>query len=210
MQASSNNDSEPLIITTAEPVPNTENDAIIAQRLQIQYFRNGDSSPSSQSPAVAHAVPISDIHYGTTFPSSEEYERDPESEQILTDTLIVSRHLKIMCFADIILLFLICLVSIFWLLFIWGPIVGYIGVNKFHRRAVRIYYIYFVLRIVADALLMIFVYWWFVFVIFVDICSAYSVWTFYRMLLILSESDLAELRDPSSKIVTSTPIQLCP
>jgi len=187
------------VVDTSEPDP-TENDIVIAKTLQQSYL---DYRRPVEAIDVAPVSVVSDSEYGTSFPQLELYIRDEQSEAYLRDVLLRARYFKGFCLFDFLFVALVLFLEIFWVIFLWGPIVGFIAGNRFDIRLVRVYMIYLCCRAIVDFVLIFVLSWFFIFMLFEDFLMIFISSSFSKSLIALSADDIEELKDPRSKVNVS-------
>ena len=88
-----------------------------------------------------------------------------------------------------------------------GPICGYFGTSRFQIRLLYMYVLYWILRAVTDAaIVLIFGLWWFVISLLVDLYILRYIWQFCGLLKSLPIASLTALQNATD--VNQTPQSL--
>mmetsp|Transcript_18676 Transcript_18676/g.31121 ORF Transcript_18676/g.31121 Transcript_18676/m.31121 type:complete len:227 (+) Transcript_18676:146-826(+) len=169
----------------------------------------GYASPPSADPVRAHALPrtlppiVVDRTSMFQLPDAFQYD-----ERIVRVTAM-QRSLKCLTMLDLCLIILMSIFQLQWAFLIWGPVCGYMGVNKLNLVLVYVYVSYWCFRALADAILaVLFGYWWFLISFLIDLYILRYVWQFCVALKAVPPDALTALRNvrnaPAAATMTST------
>lgn len=128
-------------------------------------------------------------------------------DDVFYPTISLSRSMRCLACVDIIVLLLLSLFSVFWLVFIWGPICGYFGASKYKLNLMYIYAVYWGLRLLIDVILASLGLWWNIISLIVDLFIMRYVWAFAKRLKQHTPEELYRLKHPfETQAGLATPI----
>jgi len=100
-----------------------------------------------------------------------------EGEQRLMNTYSLGRGIRILSIIDgCILLINTIVYGPLVLLFVWGPVAGFLSAKKYNPTLAIIYFVYYILRIIFDVVMLSLGSFWFIVSVVVDLMIARYVW----------------------------------
>ena len=125
-----------------------------------------------------------------------------ETEKKILDTYSLGRGLVFLAIVDVILLTFLAFFNIYYLLLLWGPILGLFGACNYEPCYMYFYIAYYFFRLAGD-ICMIYVYhfWWSILGIVLDVLVITFIIIFIQYLSSLSDEDREILRNPGPLIL---------
>ena len=113
----------------------------------------------------------------------------------LVCAVTLSRSMKILSIVDAVCLCILSFFSIFWLIFLVGPLCGYLGAKRFDKNYTIAYTAFWGFRLVFDFLAALFLNWFFLLNFILDIIIIKYVWSYLQALRALSPQELAVIKE---------------
>ncbi|CAM9814252.1 unnamed protein product, partial [Heterosigma akashiwo] len=105
-----------------------------------------------------------------------------DHERRLLETYSLGRGVRVIALIDGMILLFDCLLFPVFFVLMWGPLAGYLGSSYFRFSFVTCYFLYYVLKMAADIIFILYGAWWFLAVLVIDLWIARWVYMLAALL----------------------------